>query len=198
MDIARVVQESASVNHVRLVGNEAGDVYVPTYNWLSYFAPKFKKVSGIKMYHQFHFSSSSPGTVLCKEFSDSPGTVIVLLKEAWKPVATDLPQIVEPPGLSADRQWYLYEKIQPFCDEDFRDITCPLPLVPRPNRTPVTTPLASPVSSPTRRQSPFHRSTPLHNTEASEQHTGTNPPTKRARICTNCGVPGHNRRTGKQ
>ena len=111
MDIARVVQESASVNHVRLVGNEAGDVYVPTYNWLSYFAPKFKKVSGIKMYHQFHFSSSSPGTVLCKEFSDSPGTVMVLLKEAWKPVATDLPQIVEPPGLSADRQWYLYEKI---------------------------------------------------------------------------------------
>ena len=122
----------------------------------------------------------------------------VLLKEAWKPVATDLPQIVEPPGLSADRQWYLYEKIRPFCDEDFKDITCPLPLVPRPNRTPVTTPLASPVSSPSRRQSPFHRPAPLHNTETSEQHTGTNPPAKRARICTNCGVPGHNRRTCKQ
>ena len=32
-DIARVVQESTTVNHAKLVGNEFGQIFIPTYNW---------------------------------------------------------------------------------------------------------------------------------------------------------------------
>ena len=40
---------------------------VPTYDWLSFIAPKFKKVPGVK--HQFQFFD--PGIVICKALSDS-------------------------------------------------------------------------------------------------------------------------------
>ena len=62
-DIARVVEESATVNTVKIVGSESGIVYVPIYNWLSHFTQYFKKVSGIKSYHQFIFHNTQPGTV---------------------------------------------------------------------------------------------------------------------------------------
>ena len=48
-DIATVVSESATVNRVKLVGNEASDVMVPTYDWLSFFAPQFRKVANITL-----------------------------------------------------------------------------------------------------------------------------------------------------
>lgn len=35
------------------------------------------------------------------------------------------PQIT--PGLSLYRQWYLYQQIRQFCDEEFQDTTCPEP-----------------------------------------------------------------------
>ena len=189
-DMVKVVEESATVNRVKLVGNEAGVVYVPTHDWLSFFAPHMKRITRIKNYHQFCFSSSHVGTVICKEYSDSIGTPITILKKDWEPSVTDLPPIITPSGLSAERQWYLYEKIRPFCDEPFSDITCPLPLVSRPNRTPGTTPVASPVSSPRRS---------LTSSLPSFQRTlPTTPPPKRVRVCAKCGQPGHNRRTCEQ
>ena len=65
-----------------------------------------------------------------------------LLKDPlWKPSATELPRIVEPKGLTAARQWYLYEKIRLYCSKQSQDITCPLPSMYRPG-TP--TPVGSP------------------------------------------------------
>ena len=84
------------VNRVKLVGNEAGDVFVPTYNWVSHFAPYMKKIPGIKTYHQFCFSSSSPGSIVCKEYSDRPGSEITVLKQVWQPEATNLPPVIKP------------------------------------------------------------------------------------------------------
>ena len=81
-DIATTVDESAKVNQVKMVGNESGQVFVPTYNWLSFFAPYTKKVSNIKLYHQFHFSSSSPGSVVCRESSGGHGTTFHLLERS--------------------------------------------------------------------------------------------------------------------
>ena len=197
-DIVQVVEQSASVNKARLVGNEAGEVFVPTYDWLSYFVERFRKLSGIKKYHQFLFSSSKPGEVICKEYSDSPGETVKLLKNQWKPIATDLPPVLQPSGLSADRQWYLYDKIRPFCGLGFKDITCPLPEVPRSNRTPDITPVVSPVSSPTRGGSQQISTTASDKSHTTQERTESSPPAKRARICTNCGRPGHNRRTCNQ
>lgn len=184
-DIAKVVDESAYVNHVRLAGNEAGNVFVPTFDWPSFFVPKMKKVVGIKKYQQFVMLDSSPGTVLCKEYSDSHGTCtsrsVNVLKEEWIPTPTEMPDNVVPSGLSPDRQWYLYDKIRPFCDEIYRDITCPLPALPRPT-TPANTPAPSPPTSPSR---------PTYHRRAS-------PPSKRPRTCGNCGETGHNRRSCKK
>ena len=42
-----------------------------------------------------------------------------------------MPRIIEPPGLSAERAWYLYEQIREHCDTDFQDATCPKPSVPK-------------------------------------------------------------------
>ena len=47
-DIVQVVEMSANVNKAKLVGAENGAVFVNTYDWLSFFAPRFKKVPNIK------------------------------------------------------------------------------------------------------------------------------------------------------
>ena len=41
-------------------------------------------------------------------------------------------KIVAPPGLSAEREWYLYDQIREHCDPEFQDGTCPKPSVPKP------------------------------------------------------------------
>lgn len=42
------------------------------------------------------------------------------------PSAANLP-VITPPGLSIDRQWYLFNKIREFVKEECKDITCPQP-----------------------------------------------------------------------
>ena len=39
----------------------------------------------------------------------------------------DLPSEIFPSGLSKQRKQYLFEQIRQFCDEKYRDITCPEP-----------------------------------------------------------------------
>ncbi len=180
-DLVKVVEQSADVNKAKLIGNEDGEVYVPTYNWLSFFVPEMKKLPQIKVYHQFSFNSSQPGVVSCKEFSDSASIDIDIRKNklSWYPVANDLPPVITPKGLSADRQWYLYEKIRPYCHEYSADNTCPLPSVSRP----------TPFNSPIRQSSSLRPDLQL---------SINTPPPKRARLCSKCGGTGHNTRTCKQ
>ena len=112
-----------------------GDVIVPTYDWVSFFASRFKKLPNIKKGHHFRFSSSHVGVVYTKKRTDD--TIEVqhnLLKEgASFDDPSELSSVITPAGLSAQRQWYLYEKIQEFCPVADRDLTCPLPSVPKPS-----------------------------------------------------------------
>ena len=62
--IAEVVQKSAKCNEAQLVSDEHGGVIVPTLDWITFFAPKFRKMIGIKKGHHFRFSSSHKGEVL--------------------------------------------------------------------------------------------------------------------------------------
>ena len=48
-DIVRTINKSASVNHAQLVGTQDGEVLVPTYDWLSFFAMYFKKIPHIHL-----------------------------------------------------------------------------------------------------------------------------------------------------
>ena len=166
-DMARVIEDSATVNSVKIAENKQGDILVHTYNWLSFFTTYFKKLSEIWQYHQFCFSSAYPGTVIYTEQNSitsfviqvlsyakntpiSSGISVTLLKsESPALTLANLLSIVPPTGLSAEHQWYLYDKIRPFCDDSFKDITCPHPLVPTPReRAPGTTTIPSPPSSP--------------------------------------------------
>lgn len=42
-------------------------------------------------------------------------------------VQDELPDLIPPPGLSRERQAYLYTEIRPFCDADKQDLVCPAP-----------------------------------------------------------------------
>ena len=44
------------------------------------------------------------------------------------------PEVIPPPGLSAERSWYLYENVRQHCKGDNnKDITCPKPSGPKPH-----------------------------------------------------------------
>ena len=197
-DIVNVVNQSATVNRAHLVGAQDGKVLVPTYNWLSYFTEYFKRIPHIKDYHHFTASSDTPGVVTCKKYSDSSEFKHNLLKDPnIIPTTGELPPTVAPKGLSDERQWYLYDKIRPFCSSDrTKDLTCPLPSVPKPTQahTPIPTPATSPIR-PTRTLS--HQSSSSSHQSSSLSHHPTLPPTKRARTCGKCGSSGHNRRSCK-
>ena len=119
-DIEQVIQSSSVVNECQLVGSQTGEMIVPVRDWASFLAPHFRKLTGIKKFHHFHFSTSFPGVVKLQQQSDSPEERSLLKDPNWKPVATDLPPIIQPTGLSFECKQYLFEKIREFCREDTR------------------------------------------------------------------------------
>lgn len=64
-DIARSVEESATVNAAELVGLHNGTVLIRTYEWATYLRIYFKKLPKIKLYYHFRFHEDYPGTVFC-------------------------------------------------------------------------------------------------------------------------------------
>ena len=131
--LAQVVNDSAECNFPQLVTREDGSTVVPTYDWSFFFAPELKKIPGIKKLHHFRCVSSEPGVVYVAEHADTAELRIDLTKSAttWSPDPNVLPPIVPPKGLSSERQWYLYDQIRELCPDSDKDITCPLPGVPR-------------------------------------------------------------------
>nr|XP_054760240.1 uncharacterized protein LOC129266415 [Lytechinus pictus] len=127
-DIANVVRQSSTkgINVPVIVGDESGNRQVPTYQWQDFLSPHFRPVPDIKSYHHFRFSSREPGVVYCRRFADTEEKRFVLLKPGANPPRL-LPPSLPPPGLSHERQLYLYQKIRPFCRPDARDVTCPEP-----------------------------------------------------------------------
>ena len=129
-DIARVVEKSAEANHAQLVGTQDGRVLVPTYDWAEFFDAPFRQraLKGIKAMHHLRFTDTKPGYVFVKDTIDSPERAIKLVQDKeWKPEAHHLPPEIAPPGLSLERQQYLFEKIREFCPENCRDLVCPKP-----------------------------------------------------------------------
>ena len=168
--IAEVVNTSAECNHAQLVSREDGSTIVQTYDWTDFFAPRMKKILGIKKLHHFRIESASPGCVFTKEQCDSTEVKHELLKAPWTPDVNDLPAVIPPRGLSAERQWYLYDQIRPFCPAEDMDSVCPLPSVPKPGGSRQGTPHV--------------------------EEDSTDPPQpKRQRRCGICHEVGHDKRT---
>lgn len=125
-DIARAVEESASVNTAELVGLHNGAVRVIAYDWMTYLEQYFKKLPHLKSYHHFRFHRDHPGTVFCKEYWNSEERAINILRnEANLPEPGELPQIVNPKGMSRERREYLYKEIREFCRVGTEDLVAP-------------------------------------------------------------------------
>jgi len=133
--IAAVVERSATVNHYQLVGDPDGTTYVPFYNWSNFFDPHMVQTAlrGISQMHHFRFSASHPGVVFVKNScSDEEKRIKLLKTTTWQPTLDDMPDVIAPPGLPLERQWYLYNKIREFCPDEDKDIVCPKPSTPLP------------------------------------------------------------------
>ena len=59
-----------------------GSTIVPTFNWTDLFAPKVKKITGIKKMYPFRVESASPGCVFTKELET--GLLINVIVDAYK------------------------------------------------------------------------------------------------------------------
>ena len=130
-DIAAVIHDSSTVNIAQSCGTESGDVIVPSYDWAAFLSTHFRKVVAIKKLHHFHFVEGS-GSVRVQQFIDSESAEQLLLRRALVGAAVNvMPAIIQPRGLDAKRQWYLYQEIRPFTAPHCQEITTPLPAVPK-------------------------------------------------------------------
>ena len=105
----------------------------------------FKRIDGIKKIHHFTLEKDSllQGDFLAQEsISSSIRKVSFLRDDVTLPPSDTLPEVVPPKGLSAERQWYLYEKIRSFCPDNSKDMTCPFPSVAKPSSSAHHTPEA--------------------------------------------------------
>jgi len=134
-NIVATVNQSASPNFAQLVGSQDGTTIVPMYNWSDYFEDKTVKTAlkGITQMHHFKFLKTCPGKVKVKNtYDDNERTINLLKSSSWHPEPGELPDEIVPPGLSAERQWYLYDKIREFVPSEVQDLVCPKPTVPKP------------------------------------------------------------------
>ena len=125
-DIARSVEESASVNVAELVGLHNGTVLIPTYDWFTYLGNFFKKLPNIKSFYHFRFHRDFPGTVFCKEYWNSQERAVNLLRNGTTLEAGVLPPTVSPSGISREQAEYLHKEIRLFCREGTEDLVAPL------------------------------------------------------------------------
>ena len=110
------------------MGTLDGQCFVLTYGWGDHFDEHNVKMT-LKGINHFRFTSSSPGAVLVfvKKSSGENEKEINLLKDpSWWPTCSKVPDLIILPGLSLERQCYLYEKIREFCS-DSKDLVCPKP-----------------------------------------------------------------------
>ena len=107
-----MVESSADVNLAQLVGTQSGETLVPMYDWAQFLEPHFRVIPSIKSYHHFQFTSTLPGTVTLKKYSNSEDVHYKLCSSHWTPSPTVLPPIISPPGLTEERKLYLYQRLR--------------------------------------------------------------------------------------
>ena len=115
--------------------DEQGKPSVQYRKWTSWLSKHFNKMPGITAYQHFYIEESKPGVVCVKEHSKAKKAEISLLKGETIPFSSkyQLPRSFVPKGLSAERQWYLHEKIRRHIpDVHDQDATAPMPKVAKP------------------------------------------------------------------
>lgn len=137
-DLSKVVEASSPNGHnVCQTYNQPKIIYR---NWTDWLAQFFKIIPGITGYHHFQMNNDEKGIIKLKKDIDSKITKINLINEHGFPYnekikPAELPCILTPKGLSAERQWYLYDQIRMHIpDDQDKDKTCPKPNVSKPRK----------------------------------------------------------------
>lgn len=137
-DLIEIVNNSTTAMY-----NLAQPVYenserkVDFYQWNAFLSKYFKILPGISKYYHFLFESEHPGYIKYKRcHSDDFGSYNCLLKDHSLDINSinldDELKIKEAIGLSASRQWYLYDQIRDLVQNpNKRNNICPEPSVPR-------------------------------------------------------------------
>jgi hypothetical protein len=134
--LSDVVRNSSHIdaNQVQLVRSLDGKQLVHFYDWTAFFQKYFVSIPSVTSYHVFHFEHQSPGKVFMKKFSNAPSKEIRLVRSSTLlpfPIEA-FPEEIQPSGLTLERQWYLHDKIRPFCSSNLSaDLTCPKPSAPQ-------------------------------------------------------------------
>ena len=90
-------------------------MFVPKYDWQAFLSQFSKPVKGIKQFHYFSFSHQAIGVVMATTHAEGLTQILpVLVGDAGAIPHAPTPQ-VQSPGLSAQRQWYLFKNIRDFC-----------------------------------------------------------------------------------
>lgn len=139
-DVAKAVEASSSkgINRVQHVRDPvSGDVQVVVCDWKTYFSARLKSIPKITGFRHFRFSQDEPGSVFVRELPDSEEKKMCLFKRGVN-VDFDmhfLPETIEKPGLSPERQWYLYEQVREHVPEPAKDTVAPKPSVAKPKKS---------------------------------------------------------------
>lgn len=118
-DLLQCVVESSPSGHNKAVSAEN----VTWYQWDSYLKPFYRPLVGITQFHHFIICTDCVKT---KKFADSEDvdTFHLLLK----PIDSEMPETIQPVGLTLERQWYIYQNLRSLVTDPGKvDITAPLP-----------------------------------------------------------------------
>lgn len=136
--LAMIIEDSATdeCNKCQRYDDKSNGSKIIYRDWTAWLSAFFRKIPGIKQYHHFIISSEEPGIVLLKNNVDDTGTKINLLDDIdtfnHQILERILPDELYPNGLSAEREWYLYNQIREHIPNELdKDRTCPEPT--RPN-----------------------------------------------------------------
>ena len=114
----------------QLIRGVNGHTQVHYYDWSEFLKYYYRAIPSNTNYHIFIIKH--PAMIVLKQHSQAAEETISI---GVHPVPQGvLPESIYPKGLDLDRQWYLYDKIRPFCSSmPSADITCPIPSQPKPS-----------------------------------------------------------------
>ncbi len=137
--LVKVIEESSPNKHnVCQLYSDNNQPTVVYRNWSDWLAQYFKVIPGITSYHHFKINADERGLITLKTNVDSKEIKMNLINDQGFPynTPTHLPCSLTPEGLSAERQWYLYDQIRMHIpDDQDKDKTCPKPEIGKPSKT---------------------------------------------------------------
>ena len=116
------------------VGTAEGRVIVQSFDLAGFLNPFFKSIKDIKKIHHFTFEEQSlrGGDLLIQATCTETPQSVRFLRDTSISLPSSMPPVIPPKGLTADRQWYLYDRIREFCPDNCKDKACPKPSMPKP------------------------------------------------------------------